>query len=361
MAVTCLTAVGLMTSGMAFGTTLTTHLRTDKTVYLMDPYNWVYTASQFGVWPEEGYLRKVSFYVNIYDASGIPTEVADVGFEVYDEDVLLAEGSLSMPGPGSYEGSFELNEANLGADTFSGHVPKELSLEISAIGEGVIKTQTVYVGRWGCDRCHVDVNLGKELYPWSSPSGGPASPHSWGNVLGRRYNPAGFDIDYLTKSETSEGSGAERTHTPEGNLNVFPFHEKTKRKMPESDFCTPCHQGSGRVRHAYKDGVSRPWVSHAKAEAVECTFCHGIEGGHRPDEVDGSTWLDNAGYIYPFTSHGHNNVPLVPDTNRDPYLARQTCSNPGCHGHIEDNAPGEVLHNKPDCRNCHGIHNDKFK
>ena len=101
MVLTCLTAVVLMTSDMAFGETLTTHLRTDKTVYLMDPYNWVYRASQFNnYWPSEGYPRTVSFNVNIYDASGIPTEVADVGFEVYDEDeALLAEGLVSMAAP----------------------------------------------------------------------------------------------------------------------------------------------------------------------------------------------------------------------------------------------------------------------
>ncbi|MEW6573535.1 MAG: hypothetical protein AB1374_07885 [Bacillota bacterium] len=57
------------------------------------------------------------------------------------------------------------------------------------------------------------------------------------------------------------------------------------------------------------------------------------------------------------SGHGHENVPPPPDTPRDPYLARQTCSNFGCHGHINDNAAGEIDHAKPDCRFCHNIHN----
>jgi hypothetical protein len=295
----------------------------------------------------------VTFNFDIYDESGLPDDVdeTDVSFSVYDNGVpLLEDLSVTQTAPGSFEGSFELTEANLGAADFSGQEPKELSLKISTVAEGVIKEQPVSVGRWGCDRCHVDYVLAQELYPWSLPTGGPLGPHGWGNILGRYHNPpTGFDLSFLAE--------AERTHTPAVHLVSSSFHEKTYRKQPAIELCTPCHQGSGRVRYPYLDGVSMPFVSMAMSEAVECTFCHGIEGGYY-DPENTVRWVDNAGYIS--ADHRHNNVPLIPHTNRDPYLARQTCSNPGCHGHIDDDAVGEVLHNKPNCRDCHGIHNDDF-
>jgi hypothetical protein len=356
--ITCLTAMALMTSSMAFGETLTTTLKTDKTTYLMDPYHWVYTATvdwpkRWGIlWPAEGYPRTVTFTVKIYDENGDPASVADVSFEVYNAAVLLASGAVTETAElGTYEGSFELNEANLGAAAFSGHDPKELALEISTAAEGLIKEHPVSVGRWGCDRCHIGTGIygsrAREIYPWSMPTGGMFGPHGWANVLGASHTPGGFNLDFLTD--------AEYTHTPTENLNIFPFHEKTIVKWGLVDDCTPCHQGSGKLRYPWwGDGESAPWKAQGRSEAVECTFCHGMEGGYVP--ADESWWVDNAGYIS--ETHMHNTVPLLPETVRNPYLANQTCSNPGCHGHIDDDAEGEVLHNKPNCRDCHGVHND---
>jgi hypothetical protein len=350
MILTCLTAMVLMTSGMAFGATAT--LKTEKTVYLMDPYHWVYTAAQEvpGVWSADGNDRTVTFYVNTYDQDGDPADVAGINFDVYDDnDVLLVDGVALTPYPpgspetGIYTGSFTLTEANVGAAGFSGQVPIEFSLEISD-GGGLLKAHQVPIGRWGCDRCHVSQAQAQALYPWSAPAGGPLGPHTWRNILGGEAAP--FTIEYLTV--------AENTHTPANLLNVHPFHEKTIRKLPYIDDCSPCHQGWGRVRYPWF-GSSLPYLDHARAEAVECTFCHGIEGGYVPAA---GTWKANAGYIS--ETHMHNFVPLMPWSERDPYLANQSCSNSGCHGHIDDDAAGEVNQNKPNCRNCHGVHNDDF-
>ncbi len=268
-----------------------------------------------------------------------------MAFQVRDGDVILVEGTTAENAPGVYTGSFELTESELGGGSFSGQHPKELTLAVDVDGEGVLREHPVYVGRWGCDRCHLAKEVAMEVYPWCSPTGGPLGPHYWGNILGRNNNPDGFDISYLTN--------AEKTHTPVQALSSPPFHEKTYRKQSGSLACSPCHQGSGHVRYDFAQTGEYPWLAHAKAEAVECTFCHGIEGGYVP--LDGSSWAENAGYI--INGHRHENVPLAPDTPRDPYLARQTCSNPGCHGHINDSRTGDIDHAKPDCRECHGIHN----
>ncbi len=342
--------------GAALAADLMVNVRTDKTVYLMDPYYWVYSAANYTYpwppqenphfWPEDGYPRTVDFSVKLYDASGNPLEGKDVTFEVLDAGLVLDQGAASPGDPGTYNGSFELTEEKLGGETFTGQEPKTLTLAVTVEGEGTVAEHPVYVGRWGCDRCHLSQEVAREVYPWCSPTGGPQGPHYWGNILGRNFSPDGFDISNLTN--------AEKTHTPTACLNASPFHEKTLRKQGGNPACSPCHQGSGHVRYDFAATGEYPWLAHAKSEAVECTFCHGIEGGYVP--ADGSTWVENAGYIV--DGHRHNNVPLAPDTPRDPYLARQTCSNPGCHGHIRDDKPGEVDHAKPDCRDCHGIHND---
>jgi hypothetical protein len=310
----------------------------------MDPYHWVYSAPDT-VWPDAGNDRTVTFDVYIYDERGMPASVADVSFEVYDAAVLLASGAVTETVvPGTYQGSFDLTETHLGAAAFSGQDPKELSLQISTAADGLIKEHPVTVGRWGCDRCHVGYDTAVALYYWCAPAGGsaPASPHIWGKILGGSKDHGGFTIDFLTD--------AENTHTPANSLNVHPFHEKTKVKQAGNPQCSPCHQGSGQLRIIFGSGTM------AKSEAVECTFCHGIEGGYVPAS---GLWAANGGYIS--AGHRHENVPVqLPTVPPNPYLARQTCSNSGCHGHIKDDKEGEVLHNKPDCRDCHGIHNDNF-
>jgi len=109
--------------------------------------------------------------------------------------------------------------------------------------------------------------------------------------------------------------------------------------------CSPCHQGSGRVRYNYSSSGDL-WLEHAKAEAVECTFCHGIDGGY-----NSTYWADSAGYAY----GEHTKVDSPPDVTQDPYLAHQSCSNASCHGHISDSDAGEIDNAYPACADCHPI------
>ena len=211
----------------------------------------------------------------------------------------------------------------------------------------VENVKTISIGRWGCDRCHLGYTgwVGfrnpkvKELYPWSEfPELGPGGPHNWKNIMG--YNGSDknvFNISYLTDSKL--------THSSPDYHADYPYHEKTSMKQPDSLNCTPCHQGSGRVRYNYSLGDDNLWLPHAKGQAVECTFCHGMDGGYT------SYWPNSTGYTY----GEHSKVAPPPDEPADPYLAHQTCSNISCHGHISNSKPDAIDNAYPICSDCHPV------
>ncbi|MFH1009096.1 MAG: hypothetical protein V1800_16605 [Candidatus Latescibacterota bacterium] len=331
------------------------NVKTEKTVYLMDPYYWVYEAARVtSYWLQAGYERDVNFTVRTFDDIGRIQGLGNLYYKVLDGAVLLKNGALTATvEAGVYTGTFRLSETDVGRDLFTGQQPKELTLQILDSRSLAIKKQKVYVGRWGCDRCHVAPTQARKLYSWCNPTGNDANgPHAWKSVLGGAYGSV-FDGSIL--------KDATRVHSPKSLLIASAGHEKTIRKGGGSPECSPCHQGSGHVRYDYRSGEGiYPWVAYAKSEGVECTFCHGMEGGYVPS--DGTMWVDNAGY---FTLvHRHNNVTPLPDsvwaptTISDPWLARQNCANPGCHGHINRSPEKRAIDQaKPDCRRCHGIHN----
>lgn len=342
----------------------TVFVKTDKTMYLMDPYYWVYEASKYNwwnspyqIWPTQGYPRDVNFIVKTSDATGKVKNIGSLSYMVLEGASVLKNGAvIATADPGVYNGNFQLMDADLGGNSFTGQQPKQLTLQIKDSKNNVIKEQKVFVGRWGCDRCHIgygvyeernnpEKTVSKKLYPWSGNlDGGPHGPHHWANILGRNGTEVGFDITYLTDST--------KTHTPVDYLTSSAGHEKTIRKNAGDAACSPCHIGDGLLRHDYNVG-RYPWSAHAEGEAVECTFCHGIDGGYVPAS---GMWADNAGYIS--GGHGHKNVPaLDPNTIVDPWLARQNCANIACHGHINTTKDERIDNAKPDCRLCHGIHN----
>ena len=344
-------------------------VKTDKTMYLMDPWYWVYSAANFrywfppfenpGFWDPNGHSRTVNFTVKTYDAIGQSKDVGPLEYNVFGT-TGEKRGSLEAAGTGAYKGSFQLLETDLGGRDFTGRepLPRELVLQILNNGSEVIKEYKVYVGRWGCDRCHIAKEVAREIYPWVAPTGGGFGPHYWGNILGRN----GSVSNAITKDTLSSSVLA---HTPG---DVLTNHEKTNRKQAGNYLCSPCHSGANHIGVSLPDGfrdlrplwddiglTGFPWAKHAKSEAVECTYCHGMEGGYVP--ADGM-WADNAGYITP--EHKHKGVDaLVNDMSfqTDPWLARQNCANIGCHGHINDTNEKRVDNAKPDCRLCHGIHN----
>jgi hypothetical protein len=341
----------LMTSS-AFGDS-TIFIKTDKTVYLMDPWYWVYEAAycdlpgpsgNAGYWPIGGYPRDVNFTITTYDDVGKVNDLGNLSYQVLDGTSILKSGSIAATAdPGVYSDKFQLTDADLGGSLFTGQQTKQLTLQILNSSNEVINEQKVYVGRWGCDRCHIESGLAKSLYSWCAPTGGFYGPHGWGGILGRAGSDSNAFTDMVLKDSTL-------AHTPG---DVLPNHELSVQRQCGNSACSPCHNGSGRVRPA-PSGTPYLWSNLAKSEAVECTYCHGIEGGYIPQT---GMWVDNAGYITP--EHGHRNVePLSSTEIASPWLARENCANPGCHGHINTSAEKRAIDNaKPDCRKCHGIHN----
>ncbi len=342
-------------------TPLVVTIQTDKKYYLMDPYYWVYGAAQFrwwyppfanpNFWPEEGYPRTVNFTMHLNKLNGDPVEIEDVVYQVvYAGGRLFTAGSATYEEPGVYTGSFNLTEAALGGASFTGWQPLELTLK-AVVGDQVITRQKFHVGRWGCDRCHISQDLARQIYPWSYPSGGPTGPHYWGNILGRNdpsggtdpESAEGFDLTYLTD--------AAKTHTPHDYLTAPPdlahelpgYHERTNVKQGGNVACSPCHQGSGRVRYPWGGTGEYPWLGNNRSVTVKCTFCHGIEGGYTPSGLldwpgnnaqnwtMGSKWVHNAGFS---ALHGD-------------------CTSVHCHGHIVDDAEGDIEYARPLCTDCH--------
>ncbi|RJX22490.1 MAG: hypothetical protein C4570_01275 [Ammonifex sp.] len=326
-------------------TPLVVNIKTDKKYYLMDPYYWVYSASKEDLpgpsgnphwWPEEGYPRTVNFSVYLNNLNGSPAEVEGVVYQVvYGTGRLLTTGSATYEEPGVFRGSFVLTEASLGGASFTGWEPREMTVK-ALVGDQVVKRQKFHVGRWGCDRCHLEASLARQIYPWGYPTGGYWGPHGWYGQLGGAGNSNEmFNLSNLTDPE--------KTHTPADLLTGTYGHEYTIQKQCGETACSPCHHGSGRLRYPWS---TPPYYTHP-GEKVECTYCHGMEGGYLPSGVldwsstkfagyfdnwgKGSKWKDNAGFS---AIHGD-------------------CTSVHCHGHIVDDAEGDIEYARPVCTDCH--------
>ena len=354
-----LTAISTVSSGwfmvgapVGVGTCTRLLITTDKATYLLDPYYWVYEASSVDpdLWPSDGYPRTVNVTVLLMDNRGYRAVSDDVQYEVSNGTTVIAGGAAHDRGDGLYTASFEITDADSGGINFDGSDPEQFTIRAEAtISDGTIGgSKTFRVGRWGCDRCHVGYvyadgwqnSVGMSMYPWARfPNGGPGGPHNWRNVMGANgVDKTTFDISYLTNSEL--------THTPSEFLNASPYHEKTMRKVGGDPQCSPCHQGSGRLRYNYSTPGEYPPSAQAKSETVECTFCHGMDGGYNE-----TYWADVGGYTY----GEHAKVDSPPDTDQVPYLARQSCSNASCHGHITNSKPGAIDNAYPACAECHPL------
>ncbi|MEW6181908.1 MAG: hypothetical protein AB1500_01855 [Bacillota bacterium] len=347
---TTVLALFLLSAACAFDTPRRVEIKTDKKYYLMDPYYWVYEAANFRWWmppwdnphwwPQGGYTRTVNFAVYLYQLNGDPAEVSGVVYEVvYGRGFEMTTGTATYGESGVYTGAFMLSESNLGGQSFSGKQPKELTIRAKVDGQ-IVGVQKIHVGRWGCDRCHIENNLARSIYTWCTPTGGALGPHYWGNILGRNdpsggtdpESAEGFDLSYLTDPE--------KTHTPHDFLTGVNGHEYTTTRWAGSAACSPCHQGSGRLRY--------PWYgpNQTPSLTVKCTFCHGMEGGYLPSGLMnwpgdytenwsiGSKWVDNAGFS---ALHGD-------------------CTSVSCHGDINDAAEREIDRYKPENCGMAGCH-----
>jgi hypothetical protein len=358
-------AMSVCTIGFAADTVM---VKTDKTVYLMDPFYWVYSAALCTLpgpgnanaeyWQIGGYPRDVNFTVEAYDGLGKAKDLGSLHYNVLGVSFPKSGPVSATANPGVYTDKFQLADSDLGGNSFTGQEPRQLTLQIVDSQDNVVKEQKVYVGRWGCDRCHIESTLARSIYPWASPTGGFLGPHGWGGILGRTGSAGNAFTDMLLKD-------SKLAHTPG---DILANHEMTIHKQCGNIACSPCHQGTNGVnlRAPWGAGYRDCWIDQAKSRAVECTFCHGIEGGYTPRDAEGNLvrWSSVGGFISP--EHGHVNVP-APDPNArpavigGPWLARQKCSNAGCHGHIDTSSDDRVDNPKPDCRVCHGVHNNNPK
>ena len=276
---------------------------TDKSMYNLDPYFWVYSASQyeyFGVnpnlWPAEGHDLSIGFSLEGYTGGVLP-----LTFSVEGLAGDPVEGSMD-DASGIYRGTFDVSEASVGGEEFKpgdmdveGNplVPKAVTLMISDNDGTVVAERVVNISRWACDRCHVEKKLAKQLYSWCNPTGAMVGPHSWPKVLGRNGGRPGFTYanltnDALTHSPTVGGYITDRV-TGEVSWEKNPldrplYHEMTNVKVGGKQGCSPCHQGSGRVRHAYY-GVEgmQLYLSRERSLTVKCVFCHSADSGYVPD------------------------------------------------------------------------------
>ncbi len=287
-------------------------IETGKSMYYLDPYYWVYSASQYewmgenqNLWPADGHDVQVSFSLTGYDGDQPLTFTVD-GLADPVEGVMEEDPDMA----GVYRGAFTVGEASVGGDLFKPGakdedtgkplVPKAVTLTISDT-DGTVAQREIRISRWGCDRCHLSQQDAKMVYPWASPAGGPRGPHSWPNVLGRNGGRPGFTYanlthDALTHTPTVGGYVVDRNTGEkvwrDNPLNRPPYHQKTNLKMPWSEKCSPCHQGSGHVRAAFKvEGQPLP-VTMERSTIVKCVFCHGVSGGYVPDEPNKTMWED---------------------------------------------------------------------
>jgi hypothetical protein len=286
-------------------------IRTDKTMYLLDPYYWVYGAANFkygwpsapdpDLWKDGGHEITVNFTLEGYSGTadlpyrleGLATGEVN-GILYHDEGyrAVILIGEEDVGGADFKPGEKDIDNAPV--------VPKGLTLTVAeevAEGEPVaVASRTIKINRWGCDRCHLAAEIAREIYPWCNPTGGPLGPHYWGNILGRNGGRPGFTHDNLTDDTL--------THTPTAQgivggmpaanpLDRPPYHQKTNVRQCGNKACAPCHQGH--------DGTPRtPTFLTGKDDSdmrgesvtVECVFCHGIDGGYVPDSLERPLWED---------------------------------------------------------------------
>ncbi len=283
---------------------------TDKSMYNLDPYYWVYDASQYqwhginqNLWPAEGHDVVIDFSLTGFTSGTVPT------FTV--EGLMDPVGGLMQEDPvnSAYKGTFVVTEASVGGEQFKpgekdqhgvSLLPKTLTLTISN-ETGTVASREIKITRWGCDRCHLSQALANEIYYWSSPAGGPLGPHSWPKVLGRNGGRPGFDYNnltndalthtptvggYVTDSETGEDIWVDNP------LNRPPYHQRTNQKLGSSELCSPCHQGSGRVRSPMIVEGTPLYISMERSRTVKCVFCHSNDSGYVPDNTHKPLWED---------------------------------------------------------------------
>ncbi|MCF6280594.1 MAG: hypothetical protein L3J28_00035 [Candidatus Polarisedimenticolaceae bacterium] len=284
---------------------------TDKSMYNLDPYFWVYSAARYewlgvnpNLWPMDGHDISVGFSLEGYSGSSSYLTFSVEGLAEPVEGLM--EEHLGEDG--IYRGAFVVTEASVGGELFkpgekdsegASLLPRAVTLTISD-ADGAVAARQIKITRWGCDRCHMAKTVARDVYSWSNPAGGPLGPHSWPNVLGRNGGRPGFDYNNLTNDRLTHTPtvGGYVTDSQTGEqvwranpLDRPPYHQLTNTKVAGGEGCSPCHQGSGRVRHAYGgiEGMNL-YLSRERSLTVKCVFCHSLDSGYVPDSKDRPMW-----------------------------------------------------------------------
>lgn len=243
---------------------------TDKAVYLLDPYQWVYIASDL-YWPP-AYEGRPTVTINamIVDQYGrlMPNErypdeltVTYYAHNGTDGAPIISSGNMDNPRTGFYTKTIEVNETTGVADYL-------VHINVTGLGKEVSGSTTFTVDRWDCDSCH-------------RPYGGK---HGWNDVIGSFTYTEG-SVTYLNLVNF------ELTHTPDHGTDN---HENVFYK--KSSGCVGCHSGyntiectnchttnylQGEHDKVTTTGVSAPITNCANAS------CHGhIDVGDKSGDLD---------------------------------------------------------------------------
>ncbi|MDI6640353.1 MAG: hypothetical protein QMD78_05990, partial [Methanocellales archaeon] len=277
---------------------------TDKAVYLLDPYYWVYNAPD-NLWPDTGYPRNVTINAMVVDQYGrlvpnerYPTEPTVTYKVINGTGVTISSGSMTKMRTGFYELTFEINESTIGNAHYNA-LPVDFLIYVNATGLGteVSGASDFKVDRYSCDyyngipNCHY-------------PSSGAGRSHIWEGVLGNlNSNNAYFNITVLTD--------AGWTHDPPYINPINPTHETTYKNSSGCSGGGACHrEGTGYVL---------------------CTDCHKstLQGVHKNVAAPDVTWPN--------------------------------CANSSCHGRLSTTATKKVDNAYPNCSTCHPIsYRDNF-
>ncbi len=283
--------------------------RTDKAVYLMDPYNWVY-ASGHANWTG-GHPRNVTINAMIIDPYGrlVPNErypsEPTVRYRVVNATgIEVANSTMTNTSRiGFYNATFEINETNLGgnnANYSTESLPKTYTIYVNATisDKEANSSDTFKADRWSCDRYGTDATSCHYPISWGGQHSG-----SWNEMLGEKNTgSAYFDITLL--------QNASKTHTPPDIHDNNGKHETTIKAI--GGCSQDCHRSS--------------------TSPVLCTDCHDTP-------------------IY----GAHTNV-------ADPDATWPNCANTSCHGRLNNTtAVNRVDNSFPNCSDCHPIsYRDNF-
>ncbi|MDI6859381.1 MAG: multiheme c-type cytochrome [Methanocellales archaeon] len=277
---------------------------TDKAVYLLDPYYWVYNAPN-NLWPDTGYPRNVTINAMVVDQYGrlvpnerYPTEPTVTYKVINGTGVTISSGSMTKMRTGFYELTFEINESTIGNVHYNA-LPVDFLIYVNATGLGteVSGASDFKVDRYSCDyydgapNCHY-------------PSSGAGKLHTWDGVLGKlNSGNAYFNLTVLTDAGWTHGSPYINT--------INPTHETTYKTNGGCNKGGACHRwGTGYVL---------------------CTDCHKstLQGVHKNVAAPDVIWPN--------------------------------CANSSCHGRLSTTATKKVDNAYPNCSTCHPIsYRDNF-